>query len=165
MIPMNAQSNPSRSHRGFTLIEMMITIAVAAILMAIVVPSFRTFTLSQRVKSGSFDLYSTLMLARSEAVKRRATVTVAASAANWNNGWTISDGTTTLRTQDTPKGLTITSDQTTLTYQLDGRVGSGSASYLQLAATGSTAAGMRCMTVDPAGVPRSRVLGASETCP
>ena len=116
-----------RSQRGFTLIEMMVTIAVAAILLAVVVPSFRTFTLSQRVKSGSFDLYSTLMLARSEAVKRRATVTVAASAADWNNGWTISDGTTTLRTQDTPKGLTITSDATTLTYQLDGRLGTGSA--------------------------------------
>ncbi len=165
MIQMNAPSNPSRAQRGFTLIEMMVTIAVAAILLVVVVPSFRTFTLSQRVKSGSFDLYSTLMLARSEAVKRRATVTVAASAADWNNGWTISDGTTTLRSQDTPKGLTITSDATTLTYQLDGRLGSGSASYLQLAATGSTAAGKRCMTVDPAGVPRSRVLIGSATCP
>jgi type IV fimbrial biogenesis protein FimT len=143
----------------------MVTISVAAILLAIVVPSFRTFTLSQRVKAGSFDLYSTLMLARSEAVKRRANVTVTAVSGNWNNGWTVSDGSTTLRGQDSPKGLTITSDATTLTYQTDGRLGSGSASYMELAATGNSAAGRRCMTVDPVGVPRSRVLTGSATCP
>ena len=143
----------------------MVTISVAAVLLAIVVPSFRTFTLSQRVKTGSFDLYSTLMYARSEAIKRRATVSIASVGGAWNNGWTVSDGTNTIRSQDTPKGLTITSDQQTLTYQLDGRLGSGSASYLKLEATSNSAAGPRCMTVDPNGVPRSRILTGSATCP
>jgi type IV fimbrial biogenesis protein FimT len=162
---MNRLFSTALGQRGFTLIELMVTISVAAILLVVVVPSFRTFTLSQRVKTGSFDLYSTLMLARSEAVKRRATVTVAAKSGSWNNGWTISDGTTTFRDQDSPKGLSLTSDATALTYQIDGRLVSGSASYVELAATGSTAAGRRCMTIDPAGVPRSRVLTGSATCP
>ena len=153
------------AQRGFTLIEMMVTIAVAAILLAIVVPSFRTFTLSQRVKSGSFDLYSTLMLARSEAVKRRASVSVSSVGGDWNNGWTVSDGTTTFRKQDTMKGLTITSAVTTLTYQLDGRLSSGSDAGLKLEATSGAAAGKRCITVDPSGVPRSRVLTGTDTCP
>src|SRR4051812_49326639 len=82
------------SQRGFTLIELMVTIAVAAILLAIVVPSFRTFTQSQRIKSGSFELYSALALARSEAVKQRANVTVTANSGGWNKGWTISGADT-----------------------------------------------------------------------
>lgn len=143
----------------------MVTISVAAILLAIVVPSFSTFTMSQRVKSGSFDLYSTLLYARSEAIKRRANVSVASVSGAWNNGWTVSDGTNTIRSQDTPKGLTISSDQQTVIYQLDGRLGSGSASYLKVVATGNSSAGPRCMTVDPTGVPRSRILTGSATCP
>jgi type IV fimbrial biogenesis protein FimT len=163
MTRLSARHGSTPRQRGFTLVEMMVTIAVAAILLAIVVPSFITFTLSQRVKSGSFDVYSTLMVARSEAVKRRANVTVTAKSGNWNNGWTLSNGAS--GNQDAPKGLNITSDATSLTYQLDGRLSSGSASYLELAATGSTAAGRRCITIDPTGVPRSRALTGSATCP
>jgi type IV fimbrial biogenesis protein FimT len=151
--------------RGFTLIELMVTISVAAILLAIVVPSFRTFTQSQRVKAGSFDLYSTLMFARSEAVKRRTNVTITANGGNWNDGWEVSDGSTPpLRKQDSLKGLTITSNVTILTYRTDGRLDSDSAKYLKLAATGSSAAG-RCITIDPVGMPRSSVFTGSAPCP
>lgn len=153
------------SAAGFTLIEMMITVSIAAILLAVSVPTFRTFTYSQRVKTSSFDMYSTLMFARSEAIKRRADVTVTAVSSDWNNGWTVSVGATTLRSQDPPRGISVTSGVTVLTYRLDGRLTAGDASLLLSADSSSVAdaAGRRCIQVDTTGLPRTVKLASGVT--
>jgi len=87
-----------RNH-GFTLIELMITIVVASIMLAIAIPSFQSVIQNNRAATFSSDFVAGLNLARSEAVKRGTTVTVcAASNANqnacggvgdWNNGWIV----------------------------------------------------------------------------
>ena len=150
---------------GFTLIEMMVTVSIAAILLAVSVPTFRTFTYSQRVKTSSFDMHSTLMFARSEAIKRRADVAVTAVSSDWNNGWTVTVGTNTLRSQDAPRGITVTSGVTTLTYRLDGRLSGGDASLLLAADNSSVAdaAGRRCIQVDTTGLPRTVKLASGVT--
>jgi len=66
---------PTRS-RGFTLTELMVKVTIAAILLAIGIPSFRSFILGQRVKTASFDTVYTLTLARSEAIKRNSDVVI-----------------------------------------------------------------------------------------
>lgn len=66
--------------RGFTLIELMVTISLVAILAAIAVPSFQTLILNNRMATQSNDFLSSLQLARSEAVKRGATVSLCKSA-------------------------------------------------------------------------------------
>lgn len=74
---------------GFTLIELMVTVAVAVILSMVAVPSFRQFILNQRIKNTSYDLVSALTMARSEAITRNAPVSLAASGASWANGWCV----------------------------------------------------------------------------
>jgi type IV fimbrial biogenesis protein FimT len=67
-----------RAHQGFTLIELMVTVAVLAVLMMIAVPSFVTFIQNARLSSQSSDLTTALMYARSEAVARNRPVSVCA---------------------------------------------------------------------------------------
>jgi type IV fimbrial biogenesis protein FimT len=81
--------------RGFTLIELMITLVLAAIILALGVPSFQNVIQNNRAATQSNDLVTALGLARSEAVKRGANVRLCPSTNqatctggnNWANGW------------------------------------------------------------------------------
>ena len=79
--------------RGFTLVEMMTTVVVGAILLAVSVPGMSTFMRSSRVNASQAELVSALMLARSETAKRGVRVAVAATApvsgAEFSGGWTV----------------------------------------------------------------------------
>lgn len=103
---MNFQANPSlcpaipRSPvRGFTLIEVMVTLTVAAILASVVVPGFASVSRRFRLNSVSTSLASSLHWARGEAIKANVDVIVCASnsagtncanSTNWGaNGWIV----------------------------------------------------------------------------
>ena len=79
---------------GFTLIELMFTVIVLAVLLAIGVPSFRDFLRNSRMAAQANDLLSAVNLARSEAVKRRGPVTLCVGTANcaaadFEDGWLV----------------------------------------------------------------------------
>ena len=83
---------------GVTLIELMVSITVLAIILFIGVPSFQSTLESSRARAITNDLAGALQLARSEALKRRVDVTVCISNqnqngcdndGNWNEGWLI----------------------------------------------------------------------------
>lgn len=102
--------------RGFTLIELMVTIAVAAILLSIAVPNFQMFVMNNRMASQANDLITALSLARSEAVKRAANVTVCASSdgatctGSWGDGWIVRDAAgTPIRVQQALSGASTLS--------------------------------------------------------
>ncbi|UTF61756.1 GspH/FimT family pseudopilin [Gilvimarinus sp. DA14] len=85
--------NPGK-HRGFTLIELMVTLVVAAILVAIAAPSFTTLILNNRSEALGEELAAALQATKAEAVKRGRRVSLCASnndgtgcAADWTNGW------------------------------------------------------------------------------
>ena len=78
------------SGRGFTLIELVVTLTVAAILLAIAVPSFYDATLGSKLASYANNFVASVSLARSEAIKRNAAVTLCASsdgASCASGGW------------------------------------------------------------------------------
>lgn len=83
--------------RGFSLIELMITIAVLAILLAIGLPSFQGSLRSNRLATSTNELIATMSLARSEAIRnvRGAMVCPSAdgeacsAAPDWNEGWIV----------------------------------------------------------------------------
>jgi type IV fimbrial biogenesis protein FimT len=64
---------------GFTLIELMFTIVVLAVLLAIGIPNFRDFLRNSRMVSAANDFLTDVNLARSESVKRRVSVTLCKS--------------------------------------------------------------------------------------
>ena len=73
--------------RGFTLLELMVTIAVLAILTTIAIPNFRDLVQNNRVTTQANELVSALTFARTEAVKRGRNVEVGVAVAN--PGWTV----------------------------------------------------------------------------
>jgi type IV fimbrial biogenesis protein FimT len=84
-----------RRHRGFTLIELMITLVLAAIIVSLATPSFQNIIQNNRAATQSNELLAALSLARSEAVKRGARVSLCPSTnqtsctggTNWADGW------------------------------------------------------------------------------
>ena len=66
--------------RGFTLLELLVTVAVAAVLLGIGVPSFIDTIRNSQMSASANDLLAAMHLARTEAVKRRTPVTVCSSA-------------------------------------------------------------------------------------
>ncbi|MCB4361260.1 GspH/FimT family pseudopilin [Quatrionicoccus australiensis] len=77
---------------GFSLVELMVTIAILAILAMMAAPSMQGQIASSRVTAATNDLLTTLAHARSEAVRRGITVTVTATGGDWKNGWTSTAG-------------------------------------------------------------------------
>lgn len=83
--------------RGFTLVEFLITVSVAALLVTLAVPSFSAMMMNQRVTTQTNDFISTLALARAEALKRVSRVTVCrsstgnacAASGGWEQGWIV----------------------------------------------------------------------------
>lgn len=67
---------------GFNLLELMITVMIAGLVLGIGVPSFTQFMGNNRMAAAANDLLTSIHAARTEAVKRRQTVTVCASS-----GW------------------------------------------------------------------------------
>jgi type IV fimbrial biogenesis protein FimT len=122
----------------------MLTVAIAGILMAVALPSYNNMIKNNCLTTSVNSLVSALQRARSEAVKRRSDVTIAALGGSWSNGWTETmdedrdgdgtldagedfDGDGTLDASVTILSSTVTCEATvtksganTITYEPDG---------------------------------------------
>jgi type IV fimbrial biogenesis protein FimT len=75
--------------RGFTLIELIIAVALVAVLAALALPSYREFSTRMTVSDNTNTLIGALNAARSEAVKRGRTAAVVALGDDWSRGWQV----------------------------------------------------------------------------
>ena len=125
--------------QGFTLIELMITIAILAILLGIGVPSFQALIRNNQIATTANGLLADLQLARSEAVRQKrdirvcssnATQTACADSTDWKPGWLVS-GNTVLRASGAMP-VSITGPEKGITFTTSGMAGSASCFALTL---------------------------------
>ena len=145
--------------RGFTMLEILMVLAIVAILASVTAPNMRDFIDAQVIKNPASDLYSSLVLARSEAIKRNAPVDLEPVATDWAQGWQVkvpSDGKV-LRDQQAYQSVTVAASTVgKITYGGNGRLAT-SATNFRVMAPGNTRIKMRCVTVDASGRPNVRV--------
>jgi len=108
-----------RKNSGFTITELMVTIAVVAILASLAIPNFIDWLPNYRLRSGAEEIQSTLQFARITAIKRNATATVAFDIAN--ETYRASVGGQAIRGGRMPAGIDINSAFGGTSVQFDSR--------------------------------------------
>jgi type IV fimbrial biogenesis protein FimT len=112
------------SHQGFTLIEMLVTVAVSSILIGIAVPSIRDISIKNRLSAYANELVSAVNIARSEAVRRGSTVSVCKSndeqtcSGSWSDGWIVFVDKDNDRVVDTGEDVLKIYDALTANYTI-----------------------------------------------
>lgn len=77
------------SHKGFTLLELMVALALLGILLGLGIPAFSATLDRQRIDSAVSSLAGGMAYTRLEAVRRNRVVTIAPIGADWNTGWRV----------------------------------------------------------------------------
>lgn len=139
-----------KKNSGFTLLELVITLGLVSIVVAIAIPSMTTFTQNDRLTTNINSLIGHLAYARSEAVKRSQQVSVCASndaltcSGSWGDGWIVyidadnnnsfDAGEEVVRAQQELEGNTLvaTGIGNQITYDNRGFVNAASVGSLQL---------------------------------
>lgn len=139
------------------MIEMLVTISIAAILLGVALPSYTNITATYRAKGAASDIYFSLIRARSEAARLNESITITPSASGWNAGWTVtgtdsSSNTITLLVQGASSGVSITGGPANIVYMSSGRIkGSTSPSFTVSSSNGKGE--KRCVSIDLSGRP------------
>lgn len=172
---------------GFTLTELMVTLSIVSILLAIGVPSYRYVTTANRVTTEINGLLGDIQFARSEAIREGQNVvlcqsadyqTCTADSSNWNGGWLVwsdlnSDGNLDpakelLRLQkaflsrDTLQA-DAASNLSSITFNREG-FATGVTARLTLRDSTGNVVFVRCLDMSPVGIPTTTNSTADATC-
>lgn len=115
-------------HAGFTLVEMMVAIAILAILVSIALPASQNMILSGKLRSYANALVAGAHLARSEAIKTNSVITMCASSdgsscdSDWGQGWIVlNNNDVVIKSHGAvTDGYNISSDKASLSFQPTG---------------------------------------------
>lgn len=146
---------------GFTVIELMVVVAILAVVAAIAAPGFRSMIGTMNTKSVAFDLVSDLAMARSEAITRNRDISVVPVSADWTKGWQVKEGTNVLYSRAAVAlSLNIAAPTGGVTFFSNGRL-SDEQSANKTWLIDSTIAGVtsRCVVITPTGSARSKYGG------
>ena len=147
----DSQTGAIARERGYTLIEAIVVLSIALVMLLVGLPSMADLMATQRVKTGAFDLYAALAFARSEAIKRNATVDLTPKASSFANGWQILNGTTVLRDQGALAGVSLDGPSATFSYDPQGRLAAAGRIDFLLHAPSNATVIPRCVVVDLSG--------------
>ncbi len=152
-----------RQVAGFTLVEALAVLAVLAVLVGIGTPMMSSFIQSGQVRTTALDLVADLQFARSEAIKRNATVSVLPVTGNtWSAGWRVyagaDDTAPVLRERLRTAGqTTVTGATTGFTFAGNGRI-PGVIPNVQICPAQSGATTGRVVEVQLSGLARSQTV-------
>lgn len=159
--------NYRRRACGFSLIEVMVVIAILGIAMGIGVPGLQTLLANQKMKSATFDLLTTAIRARSEAIKwggaSSASISIVAPSNSFSNGWCVTFTSTTPCDMASPNdgvmqivrptqgvAYVVYSGATPIIFNRSGRLASGNSVRLQVNDS-RFSANSRCVSIDSSG--------------
>lgn len=145
---------------GFTLIELMIAVTVAAVLLVVGIPSYQYAILNSRVRTAASDFHISLLLARSEAIKRGANIVIEDNG----SGWDIKDGAEVVRSYtdlspdvdllcDTDADDSAETCPASITINRNGRL-LNPPFALWFYTTKKNSIPMRCVSISLSGMPR-----------
>lgn len=151
-----------RAVAGFTLIELMVTLAVVAITLAIGVPSFQGIVSDNRLSSAANGLIGAFNIARSEAIKRGRSITVTPTGTDWNDGGIVAVVTPveTIKSFSASTGITISMDSAVYTFLPSGFISLAAAEELMVCDSARTGETGRKISISVSG----RISVAQTTC-
>jgi type IV fimbrial biogenesis protein FimT len=127
---------------------------------AVAAPGLRSFALSQRAKTLSYDLVQDLLVARSEALKRNVPVTVAPVGDSWATGWSVTAGGQPISARPADHdALVFDSAPASITFNIYGRISAPADPVRMTVRAGDISADVtqRCVGLDPSGYAHSKM--------
>ena len=169
---------------GFTMVELLTTIAIASILLTLAVPSFQYVTNSNRIASELNGLVGDLQFARAEAIKEGRTVTVCVSAdgqncltnaTTWQSGWIVFSDPTNVGVHDPAETIfrvqkpfsstdtyVASNNVSAITFNRDGyAVGIPNGTLITLHDSTATSAWTRCLSINLSGELTTELFGTT----
>ncbi|HTT09567.1 MAG TPA: GspH/FimT family pseudopilin [Burkholderiaceae bacterium] len=167
---------------GFSLIELLVVLAIAAVLLGIGVPNMQQYIVSSRLSGASNDFFSALNVARSEAVRRGVQVTLAtngsAGSRDFTSGWTMfvdtnADGALTAGEEVLRVGAALDAPMTIfgsanfgsfIAFDATGRLTTGGGSFVICHGTSLVVDGIaraRAVVINSAGRVRAGVMNSA----
>lgn len=134
---------------GFTLVELITALTVLGLLALAAIPMFRELAASQRVQTATSDLQTSLLRARSEAIKQNAVATMV-PVGTWKEGWVISVGGTAIDKRAPTPRISITGPDS-VDYRSNGRIAGGTVP--QFTVSDQYTSLQRCVQVSLSGQP------------
>lgn len=151
-----------RQHTGFTILELLIAMAILAIATTMAAPSFQAVIKETRARAQARSVVEAMELARSNAVTRRRPITFcastnsstcAASTSAWGSGWVVRDTVDNSILQvgsALEGGSTLTSAAHTITFDAFGEI--GASTQLTLRPSGCAGTDARLIDVVTTGL-------------
>lgn len=154
-----------KKQSGLTLIELMVTMAVLAVLIAVGAPKLQNMSAGNKLTTAVNQLSGDFSAARNAAGNRDSLITInSKNGTDWSQGWQILDGATVIGdVTGIPAQLTITGTVATLTFRTDGALTTTAA--LEFTACDPSLSGKPNKVVEILGVTGRHRLTTTGSCP
>jgi type IV fimbrial biogenesis protein FimT len=141
---------------------MMTVVMVVALLSILALPNLGTVVQNNRLRTAGTDLMSSVLLARSEAIKRNGQVQILpSSGSDWTSGWrvqVVATGDQLDKKNNIGSQVRVTGAPASIVYEHSGRLATPGTSQVQFQdPENRTYAQSRCLAIDSSGLPRLSV--------